>query len=408
MTDTEKYIKQQPDSVVQRLINIFDKKKCGCGCDCADEGNNNATGEPAEHNLIVGEGYPTEKTQGNLGDFYRDELTGHVFECVDIWEQPSAGETVSKKIVQWSDGPDSSYLNVNAWKEGDFGVLAPFAAQIPSALYVKRDGELEALEFFGATNENEIEAGFNAGYDYVTYADDDGFHVYYHTAEDWEISYYWVATEQQDIILRGYDEPSFHTEGKIGQTYIDDNTGKSYTCVAIKTLPWSINIEGTYLPIFDSVNDPDIKKLSVGTPFLVHSGESYVSGIDYVSERPRARTLVQPDLCIYNGVDDSGNIKYNYPGCFYTEVAFEDYFYNMDVIGLMERIINRLTNTIGWGDIDCMVVNIPNWDSSGSPFRLYRIGDIIDKPLTAYYWAEDCSPLTINDLIDILMYEEAT
>lgn len=193
MKNKVQYISNVPDTKVQQIIDIFGKKKCKCGCDCAD-------GKKDDHFLKTGQGVPTAETPGELGDFYRDELTGRVFECVEVKEETTEGGTVRIQVVQASDGPDSSYLNVDAWDEGDYGVLFAANNTYARALYVKKDGKLEELKFFNTTDENEIDPALdNEQIDYVVYATGGTFYVCFCAAEVTTTVYAWVELTAEKI-----------------------------------------------------------------------------------------------------------------------------------------------------------------------------------------------------------------
>ena len=200
MINTGKYIKQQPDRVVQRMISIFGKKKCACGCD-GTHGNSGGTVAPMAHNLITGSGFPSEETVGNLGDYYRDELNNRTFECVDITEK---NEGINgQPAAQASDGEDISYINIDSLDEGEYAVLITSDNQVRN-LYQKQNGEPVELPFEQFSTENDIYFNSDVKHAVVINGGNNLFYIY--TPAETYKEYHWAATEHRTIDLILPDE----------------------------------------------------------------------------------------------------------------------------------------------------------------------------------------------------------
>lgn len=183
----------KPDNKVQQIISIFGKKKCNCGCD-GNHGNG-ATVAPMAHNLITGEGFPTEETVGNLGDYYRDELSNRTFECVDITEEYEGIN--GQEIAQVSDGEDISYINIDSLNEGDYAALT--AGVQVNNLYQLQNGELIEIPFEQVANENDVQ--FSADIKHVVCINSGNNMYYIYTPAETYPAYHWTATEHRTIDL---------------------------------------------------------------------------------------------------------------------------------------------------------------------------------------------------------------
>lgn len=187
----------KPDNKVQKIISIFGKKKCNCGC---DGNHDNSAGTPMAHNLIKGEGFPTEDTAGNLGDYYRDELSNRTFECVDITEVYDGIN--GQEIAQVSDGEDISYINIDSLNEGDYAALT--AGVQVNNLYQLQNGELIEIPFEQVDNENDVY--FSADIKHVVCINSGNNMYYIYTPAETYPAYHWTATEHRTINLIVPDE----------------------------------------------------------------------------------------------------------------------------------------------------------------------------------------------------------
>ena len=187
----------KPDNKVQKIISIFGKKKCNCGC---DGNHDNSAGTPMAHNLIKGEGFPTEDTAGTLGDYYRDELSNRTFECVDITEEYDGIN--GQEIAQVSDGEDISYINIDSLNEGDYAALT--AGVQVNNLYQLQNGELIEIPFEQVDNENDVY--FSADIKHVVCINSGNNMYYIYTPAETYPAYHWTATEHRTINLIVPDE----------------------------------------------------------------------------------------------------------------------------------------------------------------------------------------------------------
>lgn len=187
----------KPDNKVQKIISIFGKKKCNCGC---DGNHDNSAGTPMAHNLIKGEGFPTEDTAGTLGDYYRDELSNRTFECVDITEEYDGIN--GQEIAQVSDGEDISYINIDSLNEGDYAALT--AGVQVNNLYQLQNGELIEIPFEQVDNENDVY--FSADIKHVVCINSGNNMYYIYTPAETYPAYHWTATEHRTINLILPDE----------------------------------------------------------------------------------------------------------------------------------------------------------------------------------------------------------
>lgn len=178
----------KPDNKVQKIISIFGKKKCNCGC---DGNHDNSAGTPMAHNLIKGEGFPTEDTAGTLGDYYRDELSNRTFECVDITEEYDGIN--GQEIAQVSDGEDISYINIDSLNEGDYAALT--AGVQVNNLYQLQNGELIEIPFEQVDNENDVY--FSADIKHVVCINSGNNMYYIYTPAETYPAYHWTATEHR-------------------------------------------------------------------------------------------------------------------------------------------------------------------------------------------------------------------
>lgn len=195
----------KPDNKVQKIISIFGKKKCNCGC---DGNHDNSAGTPMAHNLIKGEGFPTEDTAGNLGDYYRDELSNRTFECVDITEEYDGIN--GQEIAQVSDGEDISYINIDSLNEGDYAALT--AGVQVNNLYQLQNGELIEIPFEQVDNENDVY--FSADIKHVVCINSGNNMYYIYTPSETYPAYHWTATEHRTIELEVPDEVIKESQNK--------------------------------------------------------------------------------------------------------------------------------------------------------------------------------------------------
>ncbi len=204
MINTGKYIKQQPDRVVQRMISIFGKKKCACGCACADGGNSGgeATGGTGtdDHRMIVGSGEPTPYTAADLGDYYRDQTTGHIYECIEV-KSENIKQTINMvQVSEALDAPDASYFTPDAWPDHAYGVLITSDNEV-RALYEKQNGELsQELNYFITTDQNELPSAFDSGHKIVVLIANNTFYVCTRTTEKGKNTVYtWLDLTLENI-----------------------------------------------------------------------------------------------------------------------------------------------------------------------------------------------------------------
>lgn len=491
MINTEKYIKQQPDREVQRMISIFGKKKCACGCDGTH--GDGGTVAPMAHNLITGSGFPSEETVGNLGDYYRDELNNRTFECVDITEE---NEGINgQPAAQASDGEDISYINIDSLDEGEYAVLITSSNQVRN-LYQKQNGEPVELPFEQFSTENDIYFNSDVKHAVVINGGNNLFYIYTH-AETYK-KYHWAATEHrtidlimpdevtkelqnigidlidifyyiaenfrddlkelytgdnisfydenenyfgtieatksitswfdeterlifdkqtlyeifilhpapctdggEEIKIEGEGEPNYYTQAKVGQKYVDTDSGEEYICIERKNLYARIEKKGS-TPIFSDLtstnNVANIKRLTDGTPFIVATSESrVVSTYDLIKENLSGYThTTEASFYIKEGVDSAGNLLTTqiYPATIKGPVDdFEEY---------IQTILDKFKQ-----DQYCqyVLVKTNSWYLSDA-FKIYTRNDIINEPLTLHYWTSSRSPLTPKDICELIDYKE--
>ena len=207
MKNTEKYIKQQPDTVVQKIISIFGKKKCHyvCNCNCGQNviiggngtGNNGTGGD--DHRTITGRGEPTTSTAAELGDYYRDELTGHIYECVDLNYENVSYSINKTQISEALNAPDSSAFAIDTWPDNGYGVLINTNNEV-TALYQKQNGQLfQEMEYLGVNSDNELLPAFEAGHRVLILHSNNTYYICTRTMDRGTPVYTWIDITQEAL-----------------------------------------------------------------------------------------------------------------------------------------------------------------------------------------------------------------
>lgn len=197
----------KPDNKVQQIISIFGKKKCNyvCNCNCGHSivigGNgtgSNGTGDD-DHRTITGRGEPTTSTAADLGDYYRDELTGHIYECVDL-KYENVSYTINKNQV-WEalNAPDSSAFTIETWPENGYGVLINSNNEV-IALYQKQNGELfQEMEYLNVNSDNELLPAFDAGHRVLILLSNNAYYICTRSMDRGTPVYTWIDITQEPL-----------------------------------------------------------------------------------------------------------------------------------------------------------------------------------------------------------------
>ena len=197
--------------------------------------------------------------------------------------------------------------------------------------------------------------------------------------------------------IEGKGEPNYYTQAKVGQKYVDTDSGEEYICVERKDLYARIEKKGS-TPVFADLtstnNVANIKRLEDGTPFIVAGSASrVVSTYDLIKEQLYGHThTTEVSFYIKEGVDSAGNLLTTqiYPATIEGPVDdFEEY---------MQKILDGFKQ-----DQYCqyILVKTNSWYIEDA-FKIYTRNDIIDEPLTLHYWTSSRSPLTSTDICELI------
>ncbi len=205
----------------------------------------------------------------------------------------------------------------------------------------------------------------------------------------------------EEIKIVGEGEPNYYTQAKVGQKYVDTDSGEEYICVERKDLYARIEKKGStpaFTDLTSTNNVANIKRLEDGTPFIIVAGSEarVISTYDLIEDHLTAQThATEVSFYIKEGVDSAGNLLTTqiYPATIEGPVDdFEEY---------MQKILDGFKQ-----DQYCqyILVKTNSWYVDDA-FKIYTRNDIINEPLTLHYWTSSRSPLTSTDICELIDYK---